>query len=186
MSYHENKDYEIQHFSDPQGYNSFDVQSATSDDKGTIWLDNENNLLAINTTLANQADFEPFEIFVRQIDLFMKPVKWEKLNPANAWTKLPSKAVFQHDQNYFTFHFSSNNRIDPQNDLYCYRLAGLDTNWSKPSSEKRAVFTSLDPGKYTLEVRLCGPINSRQQILSYPFIILKPGGSSGGLLDYTL
>ncbi|MCK9451109.1 MAG: histidine kinase [Bacteroidales bacterium] len=156
------------------GYKAYKYYKSTTDLDGNIWTEADHALLKINTNPADQLPPDKIKVELRQIDLFHKPVEWNKLTNTNAWTQLPQNPVFNHDQNYFTFHFISNNRINPQQDYYSYRLLGLDTSWSVASTEKRAIFTNLDPGNYTFELRLHKPINITRHTLSYPFNILKP------------
>ncbi len=171
--YH-NKTHEIQQFGKQHGYRAFEVKKSAVDSNGKIWIDNGTELLAINTVFANKTEINHHEVKLYKIDLFLKPFDWTKETHTEAWTGLPDKAVFSHDQNYFTFHFTSSNRINPQNDLYSYRLSGLDSSWSAPATENKAVFTNLDPGKYKLEVRICKPTYDLQHMFSYSFIIRKP------------
>jgi ligand-binding sensor domain-containing protein/two-component sensor histidine kinase len=164
----------ISAYGNPDGYNAFDVNAATLDDEGRIWLENGDELLLINTPKANTTKNAPLKPELRQLDLFLKPFDWPAQKNIPHFTKVPLNPTFKHDQNYLSFHFGSNNRIEPEKDFYSYRLLGLDTTWSQSSTEKLAVFTNLDPGDYILEVQLCKPIHKIQGSISYPFSILKP------------
>ncbi|MBZ0242078.1 MAG: histidine kinase, partial [Bacteroidales bacterium] len=168
------RDIKIEVYNTSDGYKAYTYYNATKDLNGNIWAEAAQALVKINTNPADQPPTHNIKAELHQIDLFHRPVQWNKLTKVNPWTQLPQNPVFDHDQNYFTFHYSSTNRINPQQDYYSYRLLGLDTSWSIASTEKRAVFTSLDPGNYTFELRLSKPANITQHTLSYPFVILHP------------
>lgn len=167
-------DLKLDLYSKNDGYKAYTYYNSTTDLDGNIWAEAAQALVKINTNPADQLPTNKIKAELHQIDLFHRSVDWKKLGNTEPWTQLPQKAVFDYNQNYFTFHFSSTNRINPEQDYYRYRLMGLDTSWSYASVEKKAIFTSLNPGNYTFELCLCKPINKIQHTLSYPFVILKP------------
>lgn len=105
--------------------------------------------------------------------MFLKPIQEQSGLNLHPWTKLPEKASFAHDQNYFSFHFSSNNRLNPDNDRYSFRLIGLDTSWSASATVQKAVFTNLDPGNYQLQIKLNNDEAKAPIDYTYPFKIEK-------------
>ncbi|HEY8396918.1 MAG TPA: histidine kinase, partial [Flavihumibacter sp.] len=58
-----------------------------------------------------------------------------------------------HKQNFLTIRFAVPNYSREANCMFSYRLKGLDDNWSEPSENAEAVFTSLPPGPYQFELR---------------------------------
>ncbi|MEG1563719.1 MAG: two-component regulator propeller domain-containing protein [Bacteroides sp.] len=81
------------------------------------------------------------------------------------------------NQNIFSLNVSSINYDYPSNNLYSYKLEGFYDEWSHPESENVIRFTNLNPGKYTLHVRLVSAEDHRiilkersmQIIVDYPF-----------------
>lgn len=56
---------------------------------------------------------------------------------------------FKHNENYFTFEFSSLDYRSPENNRYLYKLEGFDENWIYSSAkQRRATYTNLNPGNY--------------------------------------
>lgn len=45
------------------------------------------------------------------------------------------------------------NFADPNKVQYTYRLQGLDQNWIEAGTERRAIYTNLEPGQYQFQVR---------------------------------
>lgn len=63
-----------------------------------------------------------------------------------------STVKLRHFQNSFIFGFVTNNYIQPQKNLFRYRLLNYENNWQEAGNEGRAIFTKVPPGDYTLEV----------------------------------
>ena len=53
----------------------------------------------------------------------------------------------------FTFHFSSGELAGGKNNLYSYRLTGLDKEWKTPTATGQVAYSKLPPGQYKFEVR---------------------------------
>lgn len=164
---------DIKHFGIEDGYNAFASMSSTIDLLGNIYVDAGNKILKINTRLANQNTNTDTKVSLDKIELFLKPIQEQSGLDIHPWTKLPKKASFAHDQNYFSFHFSSNNRLKPDNDRYSFRLIGLDTSWSASATVQKAVFTNLDPGNYQLQIKLNNGKAKASIDYTYPFKIEK-------------
>ncbi len=76
--------------------------------------------------------------------------------------------------NDFTIEFKGINYNLLDNVFYSYRLIGLNSNWSIPSNETKAVYTNLNPGEYTFELSASnGKVNFGEKI-SYNIIIKPP------------
>ncbi|MEO6302011.1 MAG: SpoIIE family protein phosphatase, partial [Bacteroidia bacterium] len=77
-------------------------------------------------------------------------------------------------ENDFSIEFNGVNYNLLDNVYYSYRLIGLNSNWSIPSNETKAVYTNLSPGEYTFELATSnGKINFGKNI-SYKIYINPP------------
>lgn len=65
--------------------------------------------------------------------------------------ELPNALTYQ--QNAVSFEFSLNQFYLPQFNEYRYRLKGFDNTWQNLKRGNTAIFTNLDPGQYTFEVK---------------------------------
>jgi len=61
--------------------------------------------------------------------------------------------ILNHNQNAFSFEFSSLNFTNPAKNRYAYKLIGLDDSWIYTGAERIASFTNLGPGEYVLRVK---------------------------------
>ena len=59
----------------------------------------------------------------------------------------------EHDQNSFSVEFAMLEHSASKSNQYAYMLDGLNLNWQFIGTERKATFTNLDPGTYTLKVK---------------------------------
>ena len=64
-----------------------------------------------------------------------------------------SEINLSHNDKFFTFNYSLANYSKPSENRYSYKLEGYDREWSEPSSNSVARFTSIPAGKYLFKVR---------------------------------
>lgn len=70
-----------------------------------------------------------------------------------------SHLTLHYEQNVFTLEFAALDFINSASTLYSYYLEGFDKGWNEPSQSRRATYTNLNPGDYTLRVRRVLPGN---------------------------
>lgn len=59
----------------------------------------------------------------------------------------------KYKQNYFSFEFTALDYSDPANNLFAYKLEGIDEDWIHTDATRRvARYTNIDPGKYVFRV----------------------------------
>ncbi len=79
-----------------------------------------------------------------------------------------------YEDNGFTIEYKGINYNLLDNVFYSYRLVGLNSNWSVPGNETKAVYTNLNPGKYIFELSESnGKINFGKAV-SYVIYIHPP------------
>ena len=58
-----------------------------------------------------------------------------------------------HVENDFSIEFAALNFVDPENNLYKYKLEPFESEWIQASASNRiARYTNINPGKYTFRV----------------------------------
>jgi ligand-binding sensor domain-containing protein len=62
------------------------------------------------------------------------------------------RIVLRHDENFFSFYFSSFNYNQQNAVNYSYRLEGFDNDW-RPANTNQASYTNVPPGTYQLRIR---------------------------------
>lgn len=61
--------------------------------------------------------------------------------------------VLPHHQNFIAFEFAALGFSQPENNLYAYKLEGLDADWVMSGSRRFANYPNLQPGNYTFLVK---------------------------------
>ncbi len=61
--------------------------------------------------------------------------------------------VLDHTQNFISFEFAALDFVAPQKNQHAYMLEGVDNDWIKIGTRRRANYTHLDPGTYIFRVR---------------------------------
>ena len=63
------------------------------------------------------------------------------------------KTILRHNENYFSFEFSSLSYYNPGKNQYRYKLEGVDKDWVNSGTRRYAGYTDIGPGKYTFRVQ---------------------------------
>jgi two-component system sensor histidine kinase ChiS len=64
-----------------------------------------------------------------------------------------SRLTLSYRHSMVTFEFAALNFIVPQKNRYAYMLEGFDRNWNEAGTQRRATYTNLPAGTFTLRVR---------------------------------
>ncbi|HEX4851053.1 MAG TPA: histidine kinase, partial [Puia sp.] len=124
----------------------FNTACVLKDSTGMLYFGGMGGITHFRPMSLKQNDYSPIPL-VTGINVNDK--SWPlHSNPDSA-----SSLDFDHSQNFLTIQFAVNNFSNEANNLFSYRLRGLNTNWSAPSTSNLAAFTSLPPGQYTFELR---------------------------------
>jgi signal transduction histidine kinase len=82
--------------------------------------------------------------------------------------------VLDHDENYFSFEFSSLSYYNPAKNQYAYKLEGVDKDWVYSGSRRYVAYTNIDPGKYTFKVKGTNNDGSWNEKGTHISIIIHP------------
>lgn len=94
------------------------------------------------------------KITIRSFKLFNKVVTNQShpeiLSKHISYTR---EIELSYKQNDISFSYGTLNYISARSDNYYYKLHGFDEEWVNVGNKRDAVYTNLDPGKYTFEVK---------------------------------
>jgi two-component system, sensor histidine kinase ChiS len=86
----------------------------------------------------------------------------------------PLSLQLPYDKNHLTFYFAAIDWAAPHKIRYSYRMKGLHTNWSQPTSDPVADYRNLPFGTYTFQIRATGENGVWSEPFDYTFTILPP------------
>ncbi len=74
-------------------------------------------------------------------------------SPLLAHISQTESVTLTHNQNIINLGFSALSYISPQNVEYAYRMRDFEEDWNEVGNRNYAIYTNLDPGAYTFEVK---------------------------------
>ncbi len=84
--------------------------------------------------------------------------------------------TLNHNENSVAFDFAAINFFNPEKYKFQYQLEGFSNDWiTVPVNSRKAIFTNLNSGKYTLKVRaILQDKNQQDNTISLDIVILPP------------
>ena len=146
--------------------------------KSLTMLDLNNYALAKKPPVAylNQLDIN--ERFIDYRNLSDSPDSYREggmtFDSVQAYRNYPLNLEVPYHQNHLTFHFSGIDWEAPHKIQYSYVLDGLNTQWSKASSEPKADYRNLSYGTYTFKLRTIGESGQWSEAFENTFTINPP------------
>jgi hypothetical protein len=167
--------YKIRFFDEEDGYTGHSAQRVVIDQDDNLWLAAGNDLLKIETQKLLD-HIENGKVILTTIDINYQPIDSIMKSGLNRWTSLPEeKFILRHAENNLIFYFDIRNYRNPSKDMFRYRLNGYNKTWSQWSEYRKAVYTNLPPGKYSLYVESFNTSTSEQaEPLKFEFTIWHP------------
>ena len=104
------------------------------------------NKLKENTTKPPVA-FNDFRVFTKSIQLNAEDGLLQKaINKTDSIT-------LNHKQSMISFNYSALNFRDSEKNQYAYKLEGFDDHWREVGTQRQALYTNLNAGKYIFKVK---------------------------------
>jgi len=162
---------------------SFNIGNGYLDSQNRIWWGSGKGLtmLDLNTFHISeeipQVQLEWLEINERYIDFRQSnEINGEQIDFSGVerFCNYPLDLKLQSSLNHLTFNFSAIDWSAPHKLIYSYMMEGMENNWSPPSSETRADYRNLPPGKFTFKIKAIGESQIWGEPFSYSFTILPP------------
>lgn len=168
-----NKNCTYQIINKRNGLSDFDLTNkAIFSDSNYVWIAHENGAYRYRPT--NQLKIS-IPIYISNISndqgsLYFKQSK----NYTEQIIDLAVPLSLNYTENDFTIEFNGINYNLLDNVYYSFRLVGLNSNWSVPGTETKAVYTNLNPGNYVFELSASNGKNNFGEIVSYKIQIKPP------------
>lgn len=143
----------LRFFDKDKGYVIDSANRVTLDGDGNIWVINAKKALRIETGKPGLFSSGKNPIIITAVEVNNSPFLFPEEKKPNHWTGEPLNTwIFETNENMLTFYFGNTDFAKKGDWLFRYRLQGLMSGWSRFSQDPKAVFTNLEPGKYTLQV----------------------------------
>lgn len=129
-------------------------QNAILQDQNRIWIGTTKGAIVYTTTRDMPITSKPY-IFINSVNAFSQNKGYQVKQQTNYEEKDLNKTItIPYQQNNIIINFTGIFLTNPEGLMYQFRLIGLDTKFSEPTSNTSINFTGLPPGKYTFEVKV--------------------------------
>lgn len=135
-----------------QGNEFLPGASYLSNSDKKIYFGGENGITIFNPSELNIKTKSAKLVFT-DFKIFNKSVRPGKNSPLDTNILFATEVRLSHDQNFFTFEFSSLDFNNPGKNQYAYKMEGFNKEWIKAGNQRFATFTNLDPGEYIFRVK---------------------------------
>jgi ligand-binding sensor domain-containing protein/signal transduction histidine kinase/DNA-binding response OmpR family regulator len=144
------RNYEV---ADGTQHNAFNRQSSFKNRAGRLYFGGINGLSYFHPDSLTDSPVRP-PVYFTELQVFNKPVSFREENGPLALPLPEGRVVtLSYDQSVFSFEFVALDYTAPDKNQYAYRLEGFDKNWNEIGTQRKATYTNLDPGEYTLHVK---------------------------------
>jgi len=164
---------QIRHYGKLDGFTGVETcQNAVWKDKnGAIWFGTINGLCRFNPSKLVTNNQPPI-LSLKDIKLYYETLLEDQQLLKNG--QQSATLNLGYDQNHITFEFIGVNLKRPEGVIYQWRLVGFDERWSPSSKEKSILYSNLEPGNYTFEVKAANEDGVWSSPLKFDFKIETP------------
>lgn len=123
----------------------FTLNSGIRTRNGEILFGTNTGILAFHPDNMKKLEYVP-PIVMTGIKKFNKQLQ------LSSSPELLREIIFNHDDNVFSISYSALSYEQYAFNQYAYKLEGFDKDWVYCGSRREAIYTNLDPGRYTFRV----------------------------------
>lgn len=144
---------------------------------GMVYFGGINGFNEFNPRFIKETEFDP-PLVITGLQIFNRDVKVSN----DSLATILNNTITETDELYIpykssviSFEFASLNYTLPEKKRYAYMLEGFDKTWNRIGTERKATYTRLDPGAYTLKIRgLDNQGNWSEQVKTLKLVIVPP------------
>tara|TARA_R110000868_G_scaffold304437_15_gene565228 strand:+ start:31351 stop:34794 length:3444 start_codon:yes stop_codon:yes gene_type:complete len=131
----------------------FNVNACYKDSKGLMYFGGVKGFNRFDPDDISQSkDVHP--IIFTDFQIFNRSVENGKESPLKEHIAEAKEIVVPYTASVLTFEYTSLNFNFDNADQFAYLLEGFDEDWNYVNNKRSATYTNLDPGKYTLKVKV--------------------------------
>ena len=175
-SLYETGNHKVRFFSPSTGFNELNGSRAVADSEGNIWVATQKKICRIRYDLILCDPIHAARLVFTGIEINYLPVDRYSGYEMDSWFDFPLKPLrLSHHQYNLIFYFDALNYLNPDQQQFRYRLLPAIKSWSDFSTDRKAVFTTLRPDHYTLEIESMNLLDQGLiSELTYAFTIRPP------------
>jgi ligand-binding sensor domain-containing protein/signal transduction histidine kinase len=130
----------------------FNWNASYKDFKGKIYFGTNSGMLSFYPKEIKQNDYIP-PIVITSIKTLNNHVWVENGNFVSTEQKYTEVLELDYNNNIFTVEFAALDYTNPKENIFEYKIVGLDDNWINYGTKHSITVTNLEPGSYFFRVR---------------------------------
>lgn len=168
--------FSIENFNSKNGFRGLEtnIRAQSADIDGTIFFGTAKGLFKFIPYYNTKRNYSP-KVSIVNIDVLNQNKIWKNNKYENCFNCPPKNYLFKANEDQIIFEFALINAAPKDSKYFSYYLEGIDTKWSKPSSQKKVIYSNLKYGKYTFKVKEVDKLgNQLNEPTEYSFEIDSP------------
>ncbi len=164
---------ETQFFGRSEGFEGIETcqNAVTQDAAGNLWFGTMNGLTKY-VSGASISNAIPPILRLTEVRLFYENLeKTEYKNQFHSDSLNNVNLAFKPNDNHLAFSFLGINLPNPKKVVYQWKLAGIDKDWSPPSTQNQVTYPNLNPGDYTFLVKAANEDNVWSKPVRFAFSV---------------
>ncbi|MDU1890350.1 MAG: two-component regulator propeller domain-containing protein [Dysgonomonas sp.] len=133
--------------------NQFNYKSALASSSGIFYFGGLNGLVSFDPYEYQENKYIP-PVYITKLTIYNKEIGTETENsPLDKSIIHTHKIVLQHNQSNLKFDFVSLSYTASEENMYAYKMDGVDPQWIYTNNNHSISYAKLPPGKYTFKVK---------------------------------
>ncbi len=130
----------------------FNYNSGFKDSKGQMYFGSVKGMITFYPDSIENNSFAP-PVFLTGFQVYNKELAIdEKGSPLKNSISFTKNITLAYSQSSFSIDFAALSFNAPNTNRYVYKMDGLDKDWTRLETNRKAYFTELNPGIYTFQV----------------------------------
>lgn len=132
----------------------FNYNSAYQSPDGTLYFGSVNGLIRFNPANYRENTFQP-PVYITGLQVYNRELGINKPgSPLAQSITFTDHIELKYNQSSFSIDFAALSFVSPDMTEYAYKLEGLDKDWTRIQTNRKAYFTELPPGDYIFKVNV--------------------------------
>lgn len=152
---------------------SFNSSAAFKSSEGIMFFGCTNGLNCFDPQRIKHSTYSP-SVVITDFKIFNQSAGDNNLSSVNSGFFNSKEVVLSHNQNDFSFQFTSLDFNAPELNRYAYFMEGFDKDWIYSGKRRFVTYTNLDPGEYVFQVKATNSDGVWSEQIAKVFILINP------------
>ena len=152
---------------------SFNASAAHKTRDGILLFGSTKGLNYFDPQRVSQSKYQS-PVVITNFQIFNQPVSQSSKSDIKQNIIDKKEIVLSHNQNDFSFEFSSLDYNAPELNQYAYFMEGFDDDWIYSGKRRFVTYTNLDPGEYVFQVKGTNSDGLWSKNIAKIYIVINP------------